>query len=77
MPEVSPTSKPKVSGRTWHLYADFKMPCQGRITAYRLFAVGPGTLYVTIMEDMGSSNFKMIGVDTVNVSSSGYQVSNR
>ena len=75
MTEVSPSMKPKLSGRIWHLFIDFKMPCQGRIAAYRLYAYAAGTLYVTVMEDIGSFQFKMIGVNTLSVPSSGYHVS--
>ena len=47
----------------------------GRISAWELFAVRPGTVYILVFRSLGGDNFEFVGKNKITVQTTGYQVS--
>ena len=75
MQQVSPSNKTNSIGQQWQVFIDFKMPCEGRIAAWRLFSEKAGSFFITVLEHLGACRMKKIGINYIEVPSKGYHVS--
>ena len=75
MSEMSPTQKKSLIGPDMQVLTDFKMPCKGNITAWRMYAAAPGHFIATVLEDLGSCSFGRVGINNITVPGPGYHVS--
>ena len=61
-------------GRMLILFHHLRVPCDGLIQTWDVFAANAGVVYVGVWRDIGTSRYYHVGSNTLNVTNSGRHV---